>query len=166
MEHDRRGAVGAAQCEDVADEQRMVAARMARDHLRGNRRVSIGQQGRVADIFVVHIHALDGAPGKMADQRLLAARENVHAEMPGLEQEGMHARLKADRDHAQRRIERSRHEGVRGHAAHLATQLRRDDGDAGDERGHDMAKQLVGHHAVLRVSAREEGAEPVISCSS
>ena len=79
MQHDRSGAIGLPQREDVADEQRMVAARVARDHFGGDRRVRIDQQRRAVDVFVFQVHA-----------HRLAGRKSARSGTPGRGQECSH----------------------------------------------------------------------------
>ena len=87
------------------------------------------------------LDAFDRPAGEMTDQGFLPARQNIDAEMAGLQQGSVHARFRGDRDHAQRRIERARHERIGSHAANFAAHLRGDHRNAGDERGHDPAER-------------------------
>ena len=96
MQNDRRECVTLAQREDVADKERVVTAIVLRGHPSGDRGVGVREHRRVAGIVIFRIDAFDRPPGEMTDQRLLSAGKNVHAEMPGLQQESMHARFLPD----------------------------------------------------------------------
>ena len=69
------------QREDLADEQRVVAAVMSRDHFGGDGCVRVSEQRRAAGVVVFQIEVLDRTPGKMTDQSFLAAGEDADAEV-------------------------------------------------------------------------------------
>ena len=140
MQNDRGKPVAVAQREDMADEQRMIAALVPRRHFGGDARDRVREKRRVAGILVFRIDSFDRPAREMADQGFLPTGENVDAEMSGLQQERVHARFLADRHDAQWRLERAGHERIRRHAADFAAHLRGDDRYAGNERGHDAAE--------------------------
>ena len=100
MQDDRDDTVGVAQREDVTDEQRVIAAVMPRRYRGGDGGVGVRQQRRVAGVPVLRMDVFNRPPGEVTDQGFLAARQNIHAEMAGLDEKAVHARFLGDADHA------------------------------------------------------------------
>src|SRR6185369_14953318 len=78
--------------------------------------------------------------GEMIADRKLALRQHAHAEHARLADLVVHAGTAADRDQHQGRLQRARHEGIRGHRVRVAVELGRDDDDAGRELAHGVAE--------------------------
>ena len=68
---------------------------------------------------------------------LLAGRQDVHRKAAGIKKMVVHVGALGNRDDAQRRVERARHEGIRGHAAGVAVMFGGDHRDAGGKAPHD-----------------------------
>ena len=141
--HDQRRATERFEMHDVADEDRMIAAIMARDDLGSDRGARAAKHGRATCAQEIRGDVGHRSAGEMGAQPLLVLGQDADAEMPGFDEQRMDARTFCDGDDAQRRLERARHEGVGRHAADLAARLGGDHGDAGGERAHHPAEQHV-----------------------
>ena len=100
MQDDRDDTIGMTQREDVTDKQRVIAAVMPRRHLGGDGGVSVRQERRIAGVPVLRMDIFNRPSGEVTDQRFLAARQNIHAEVAGLQEKSVHARFLGDTDHA------------------------------------------------------------------
>ena len=65
----------------------MIAAVMSRGYFGGYRRIGVREHRRIAGIFVFWLDSLDRPAGEVTDQGFLSARQNVHAEMAGFQEE-------------------------------------------------------------------------------
>jgi hypothetical protein len=65
-QHDGRKTVAVSEREDVADEQRVIAAVMPRRHRGGDGGVGMCEYRRVAGVFVFRLEAFDRPPGEMS----------------------------------------------------------------------------------------------------
>ena len=149
MQHDRNDAVGVPQRKDMTDKKRMIAAVVPRNHFGGDRCVGVREHGRVGFVSVYRIDAFNRPAGEMTRSgiparakecsrrncRLPGGRRDVRAFMPT---EITHSGGSSEPDmNAFAVIPRTSPRTLRG-----------DDGNAGHERGHDPAKQILGHRTV------------------
>ena len=137
---DERRAIVGVQSEDVADEDGVIAAIVADRDPRRDAGARIGEDRHRAEAFELDFERRIWPAGEMLADIELGFGEDAHAEMLRRHDVIVHARAFGDRDDAERRLERARHEGVRGHAAHLIAVADGDHGHAGREASHDAAE--------------------------
>ena len=143
----------------MADEDGVIAAIVAR-HGFGERCARRRWQAAAPAAAV----ELDREPhvrlaGKVLARSHLVIRQDVDAEMRRRVHHFVHVRALGDGDDAKRRLKRPRHEGVRGHASHLAVVLGGDHRHARCKAAHDLAEEPGRFRGAADRSCRDHSVE-------